>query len=71
MKVFYVHHLSPYLKNSRKKQLFKNSEKITNHIKISFYKRILFLKNFRKIKIINVKIKKKRKLILKNNSHIL
>lgn len=59
MKVFYVHHLSPYLKNSRKKQLFKNSEKITDHIKISFYKRKLFLKNFRKIKIINVKIKKK------------
>lgn len=57
MKVFYVHHLSSYLKNSRKKQLFKNSEKITDHIKISFYKRKLFLKNFRKI--INVKIKKK------------
>lgn len=61
MKVFYVHHLSPYLKNSRKKQLFKNSEKIRDRIKISFYKRKLFSKNFRKIKIINVKIKEKRK----------
>lgn len=61
MKVFHVHHLSPYLKNSRKKQLFKNSEKIRDRIKISFYKRKLFSKNFRKIKIINVKIKEKEK----------